>query len=115
MPAPNRGRWSYPPHRRKGAEEWGAEIVKAFPGESVGGPAFVKAVLGPRPWTRIMPTGGVSPDEENLRAWFSAGVACVGMGSKLVRKEWVKAGDYAAIQANLSDVLARISAIRGSK
>ena len=41
------------------AEELGVEIVKVFPGDSVGGPNFVKAVLGPCPWTRIMPTGGV--------------------------------------------------------
>ena len=94
------------------AEEWGVEIVKAFPGSSVGGPGFVKAVLGPRPWTRIMPTGGVSPDEENLRAWFEAGVACVGMGSKLVRKDWVQAGDFAAIEDNVRNTLATISAIR---
>lgn len=94
------------------AEEWGVEIVKVFPGSSVGGPGFVKAVLGPRPWTRIMPTGGVSPDEENLRAWFEAGVACVGMGSKLVRKDWVQAGDFAAIEDGVRGTLATIRAIR---
>src|ERR1700748_2938277 len=57
------------------AEELGCEIVKLFPGGSVGGPDFVKAVLGPMPWTRIMPTGGVEATEESLRAWFGAGVA----------------------------------------
>ncbi len=94
------------------AEESGVEIVKVFPGSAVGGPGFVKAVLGPRPWTRIMPTGGVSPDEDNLRAWFEAGVACVGMGSKLVRKEWVQTGDFAAIEDNVRSTLAMIRAIR---
>ena len=44
------------------AQELGCEIVKLFPGASVGGPDFVKAVLGPMPWTKIMPTGGVDPD-----------------------------------------------------
>jgi len=88
------------------------EIVKVFPGESVGGPGFVKAVRGPRPWTRIMPTGGVTPDEDNLRAWFSAGVACVGMGSNLVRKAWIDAGDYAAIEKLTRVTLELIRTIR---
>lgn len=68
------------------AEELGCEIVKLFPG-SIYGPKFVKAVKAPQPWTNIMPTGGVSPTRENLEAWFSAGVTCVGMGSKLIQKK----------------------------
>lgn len=93
------------------AEEWGVEIVKAFPGESVGGPDFVKAVRGPRPWTRIMPTGGVSPTEENLRAWFKAGVACVGMGSQMVRADWVKAGQFDEIEKTVRATLDLIRTI----
>jgi 2-dehydro-3-deoxyphosphogluconate aldolase/(4S)-4-hydroxy-2-oxoglutarate aldolase len=68
------------------AEELGCEIVKLFPGE-IYGPGFVKAIKGPCPWTSIMPTGGVSPDKENLSSWFKAGVTCVGMGSKLIVKD----------------------------
>ena len=68
------------------AEELGCEIVKVFPGGSVGGPEFVKSVLGPCPWTRIMPTGGVDCTEDSLKKWFDAGVACVGIGSKLITK-----------------------------
>jgi 2-dehydro-3-deoxyphosphogluconate aldolase/(4S)-4-hydroxy-2-oxoglutarate aldolase len=79
------------------AEELGAEIVKIFPGDSVGGPRFVKSILGPTPWTRIMPTGGVEATEESIDAWFKAGVAAVGIGSNLVRKEWVKAGEFERI------------------
>jgi len=73
------------------AEELGCEIVKLFPGD-VYGPEFVKAIKGPQPWTSIMPTGGVSPNEENIIAWFKAGVTCVGMGSKLIKKNGN--GDY---------------------
>jgi len=73
------------------AEELGCEIVKLFPGD-VYGPEFVKAVKGPQPWTSIVPTGGVSPNEENILAWFKAGVTCVGMGSKLIKKNGN--GDY---------------------
>ena len=49
------------------AEELGCEIVKIFPAGSVGGPDFVKAILAPSPWTRIMPTGAVDATEESLR------------------------------------------------
>lgn len=69
------------------AQELGAEIVKIFPGGNVGGPSFVKNIKGPMPWSRIMVTGGVAPTEENLAAWFTAGVTAVGMGSKLFPKE----------------------------
>ena len=94
------------------AEEMGVEICKIFPGSQVGGPAFVKAVRGPMPWTRIMPTGGVSPTEENIRAWFEAGVACVGMGSKLVTKELVAARDFPSITETARQVLGWIQEVR---
>lgn len=80
------------------AEEYGVEIVKIFPGSQVGGPSFVKAVRGPMPWTYMMPTGGVAPEEENIKAWFEAGVVAVGMGSKLIRKDLVAQGDFDTIR-----------------
>ena len=95
------------------AEELGVEICKIFPGSQVGGPAFVKAIRGPMPWTRIMPTGGVSPTEENIRAWFEAGVACVGMGSKLVTKELVADENFQVITDNARQVLTWIQEVRG--
>ena len=76
------------------AEELGAEIVKIFPGSSVGGPDFVKSIKGPCPWTSIMPTGGVEPTLENLREWFEAGVTCVGIGSNLITKEIIVNKDW---------------------
>ena len=85
------------------AEELGAEIVKVFPGGQVGGPAFVKAVLGPMPWTRIMPTGGVEPTEESIGAWIEAGAACLGMGSGLIRKDLVKNQDWAALARSAAE------------
>jgi len=69
------------------AEELGAEIVKIFPATQVGGPDFIKAVKGPMKFTNIMPTGGVTPTEENLKKWFKAGAYCVGMGSQLMVKK----------------------------
>jgi 2-dehydro-3-deoxyphosphogluconate aldolase/(4S)-4-hydroxy-2-oxoglutarate aldolase len=97
------------------AEVLGVEIVKIFPGGTVGGPAFVKALLGPCPWTRIMPTGGVEPTAESITAWFRAGAAAAGIGSKLLAKELVAARDYAAITARVADTLALIRAARQEK
>ena len=97
------------------AEELGCEIVKMFPGAEVGGPKFVKGVKGPCPWTSIMPTGGVESTEASLRAWFDAGVSCVGMGSNLITKELLAAHDYAGITAKVKDTLALIAKIRGGK
>ncbi|NOR75277.1 MAG: bifunctional 4-hydroxy-2-oxoglutarate aldolase/2-dehydro-3-deoxy-phosphogluconate aldolase [Draconibacterium sp.] len=87
------------------AHELGAEIIKIFPGSQVGGPGFLKAVLGPMPWTNIMPTGGVSPTEENLKAWFEAGATCVGMGSQLFPKEVLANENYGYISKKCLEAL----------
>ena len=94
------------------AEELGAEIVKIFPGSQVGGPSFVKAVLGPCPWTSIMPTGGVSPTEENLSGWIKAGVHCVGMGSQLMVKDASGNFDYNGIEKKTKEAIAIIKKLR---
>ena len=93
------------------AEELGCEIVKLFPGD-IYGPQFVKSVKGPQPWTSIMPTGGVSPTEENLKGWFDAGVTCVGMGSKLISKDILANEDFAELEMNVRKVLAIIKSLR---
>ena len=95
------------------AEELGCEIVKVFPGDSVGGPGFVKAMLGPCPWTKIMPTGGVDATEESLTKWFKAGVACVGIGSNLITKELLAAKDYSGVEKKVRETIALIRQIRG--
>lgn len=66
------------------AHKLGATIIKVFPADMLGGPAFIKGVRGPCSWLKLMPSGGVTLDEANLKAWFAAGVHCVGMGSHLV-------------------------------
>ena len=93
------------------AEELGCEIVKLFPGD-IYGPQFVKSVKGPQPWTSIMPTGGVSPTEENLNGLFDAGVTCVVMGSKLISKVILANEDFAELEMNVRKVLAIIKSLR---
>ena len=75
------------------AQEAGCELCKVFPGDVLG-PKFVKGLLAPMPWSKLMVTGGVEPSEENLSTWFKAGVYCVGMGSKLFPKDIIKAGNW---------------------
>lgn len=93
------------------AEELGCEVIKLFPGSTYG-PGFVKAIKGPQPWTSVMPTGGVSTDEDNLKGWFSAGVTCVGMGSKLISKEILANKDYAGLEALVKTTLETIKKVR---
>ncbi|MCB0485183.1 MAG: bifunctional 4-hydroxy-2-oxoglutarate aldolase/2-dehydro-3-deoxy-phosphogluconate aldolase [Flavobacteriaceae bacterium] len=93
------------------AEELGCEIVKLFPAEVLG-PSFVKAIKGPCPWTKIMPTGGVTTDEENLKMWFQAGVTCVGMGSKLISKEIIESGDFTVLEKEVKKTLDIINGLR---
>jgi 2-dehydro-3-deoxyphosphogluconate aldolase/(4S)-4-hydroxy-2-oxoglutarate aldolase len=94
------------------AEEFGVEICKAFPGSQIGGPAFIKAVMGPRPHTRIMPTGGVDVTKENIFAWIQAGACCLGMGSKLIRKDRIQAGEFNTITEDVKRALQLIREAR---
>ncbi len=87
------------------AEELGCEIVKIFPGKEVGGPSFVKSIKAPCPWTNLMPSGGVSPDRENLESWFSAGVTCVGLGSQLTPKDVIDKKDFAFIENKVREAI----------
>ena len=96
------------------AEKLGVEICKYFPG-TVGGPQFVKNILGPMPWSRIMPTGGVTLEKTNIIDWFKAGVTAIGIGSSLVSKEAIKNKDYKTITKNTMQVLGWISSARNTK
>jgi len=97
------------------AEELGVEIVKVFPGGCVGGPEFVKNMLGPCPWTRIMVTGGVEPTRESLMAWFDAGATCVGIGSNLIKADLIKRGAFDEIAEAVGRTVELANEIRGKK
>lgn len=93
------------------AEELGCEIVKLFPGD-IYGPQFIKGIKGPCPWTSIMPTGGVSTSEDNLKSWFDAGATCVGIGSQLISNEIVNNKDFDGLREKVKQTLETIKAIR---
>lgn len=94
------------------AEELGCELVKIFPAGQVGGPEFVASVKGPMPWSDLMPSGGVTPEYDNLKAWFKAGATVVGMGSQLMKKEFIASENYEGLTAKVKDTIALIKKIR---
>lgn len=94
------------------AHEAGADVVKVFPADTLG-PAFLKGVLGPMPFLRLMPTGGVTPD--NVATWLRAGAAAVGLGSALVDPKLVAAGDFDALRERARVTCAGVAAARGAR
>lgn len=96
------------------ATQSGIQLIKLFPG-SVLGPGFVQAIRELFPHTQFMPTGGVEATVENLGAWFKAGVVAVGMGSQLITKEALAAGEFARVSSKTAEAIQLIQAIRQSK
>ena len=93
------------------AQEAGCDLCKVFPGDVLG-PAFVKGLRAPMPWSKLMVTGGVKPTRENLEGWFKAGVYCVGMGSNLFPKDAIAAGDWGKISDLCRDALDIVEKVR---
>lgn len=93
------------------ATEAGAELVKIFPG-AVLGPGFVSSVMPVVPSLKIMPTGGVEPTVDNLKAWFKAGVYCVGMNTHLFPAEQIQSANWSAIEQRVREALRIISTVR---
>ena len=93
------------------AQEAGCDLCKVFPGDVLGA-SFVKGLKAPMPWSNLMVTGGVKPEEANLKAWFDAGVTCVGMASNLFPTELIKAKDWAGISKLCSDTLAIVKKVK---
>jgi 2-dehydro-3-deoxyphosphogluconate aldolase/(4S)-4-hydroxy-2-oxoglutarate aldolase len=94
------------------AYELGCEMVKLFPAESLGGPAFLKAVRAPCPWVRAIPTGGVEPTVASMKPWFDAGALAVGMGSKLLPTELIAAADWDAVEQRVAQAVTAVSGAR---
>src|SRR5262249_6972415 len=93
------------------AWEAGADIVKVFPAEVVG-PAFFKALRGPLPQVRLMPTGGV--DLTTAAAFIQAGACCLGVGSQLVEPRAIAARDFDRIRELARQYVAIVQKARAS-
>jgi len=87
------------------AENWGIELVKIFPAEQLGGPSFIKAIRGPFPDIKLLVTGGVRPDEENISSWMRAGANAVGLGSQLFPKESLEQEEFSGLQQTIENLL----------
>jgi 2-dehydro-3-deoxyphosphogluconate aldolase/(4S)-4-hydroxy-2-oxoglutarate aldolase len=94
------------------AHQLGAAMVKLFPAAALGGPEFLRAVRAACPWVRAVPTGGVEPSEESLRAWFGAGAPAVGLGSNLLPPRAIAAGDWPGLRRSVAAVVAAAAAAR---
>ena len=90
--------------------EAGADIIKIFPGDLFG-PKIIKAILGPIPYARLMPTGGV--DVDNVDQWIKAGAVAVGVGSALTKG--AKTGNYEAITKTAQEFIIKIKDARKQK
>lgn len=93
------------------SQEAGCDMCKVFPGDVLG-PAFVKGVKAPMPWTQVLVTGGVKPEYANLESWFKAGASVVGMGSNLFPKAEIERQDWQSIKMRCSECLQMIKTIR---
>ena len=93
------------------AQRAGCEICKVFPGDVLG-PKFVKGLRAPMPWSRIMVTGGVKPEKENLESWFKAGTTAVGMGSNLFPKDAIAEGNWKKISELCQNALSIINEVK---
>ncbi len=91
------------------AHEAGADVVKVFPAD-VFGPGFIKGILAPMPFLRLMPTGGVTPD--NAGDWIRAGAVAVGLGSALVDPKLVAAGDFTTLTERARKLCQRVEEAR---
>jgi 2-dehydro-3-deoxyphosphogluconate aldolase / (4S)-4-hydroxy-2-oxoglutarate aldolase len=96
------------------AEEWGVELVKIFPGDTLG-PSFVKAIRGPLPDTQVVVTGGVQATEASVGAWVAAGAACLGFGSALITNahtDPTSDADLAALTPAVARLISLVAAAR---
>lgn len=93
------------------AHSAGADMVKVFPAQNLGGASYLRALRGPFPDIPLVPTGGVTLD--NVKEMFDAGAVAVGVGSELISKDALVRRDYAAIGALAKKFLAAVRTARG--
>jgi 2-dehydro-3-deoxyphosphogluconate aldolase / (4S)-4-hydroxy-2-oxoglutarate aldolase len=102
---------AYTPTEIVTAWEAGADVVKLFPAD-MGGAPYLKALKGPLPQVRIMPTGGVN--QQTLKDFVKAGACAVGLGGQLVEKDALERSDFARIRQLATEYSQLIRQVRQS-
>jgi len=92
------------------AWRWGADLIKVFPVSQVG-PGYISSLLGPLPWVRLVPTGGV--DAENAGAYIRTGAYSLGVGGALVSKKAISEGRYGSLTEAARAILREVKGARG--
>ncbi|HZI41968.1 MAG TPA: bifunctional 4-hydroxy-2-oxoglutarate aldolase/2-dehydro-3-deoxy-phosphogluconate aldolase [Gemmatimonadaceae bacterium] len=92
------------------ARRAGADLIKVFPVQSLGGPSYLRALRGPFPDIPLVPTGGV--DLGNVAEFIRAGAAAVGVGSELISRQALAAGNYPAIAERAALFVAAVAKAR---
>jgi 2-dehydro-3-deoxyphosphogluconate aldolase/(4S)-4-hydroxy-2-oxoglutarate aldolase len=95
------------------AQTLGAQLIKIFPGNLVG-PSYIQSIKDIFPDLLFMPTGGVEPEEQNLKSWFDAGVCAVGMGSKLLKIDMIEENHFEALSDYIKKVTILIQSCKKS-
>jgi len=94
----------FTPSEMKTAYDLGAEIIKLFPAGSVG-PSYVKHIMGPLPFLKIVVTGGVELDEASLAKWIDSGVFAIGIGSQLFSRQAILNKEYTLLEAKMKSII----------
>ena len=97
------------------AQEAGCDICKLFPAGNLGGPSFIRSILAPMPWSRLMVTGGVNLSYENIQEWIKSGVTTLGIGSNLFPVDEIESGIFDSVTENCRRVLTIIEECRTNK
>ncbi|HEY6629522.1 MAG TPA: bifunctional 4-hydroxy-2-oxoglutarate aldolase/2-dehydro-3-deoxy-phosphogluconate aldolase [Acidimicrobiia bacterium] len=93
----------------------GCDLVKLFPAGSLGGPTFLSSIRAPCPWIQAVPTGGVEPTVDSMKAWFDAGAPAVGMGSKLLPPQMIADEDWSGLQERIVATVAAVKTARAGE
>ena len=96
------------------ALELGCDAVKLFPADALGGPGFLRSLRSVFADIDAIPSGGVTPTEPELRAWFEAGAVAVGVGSWLFPTAAIQRGDWVEVSDRLAAAAASLAAARGA-
>ncbi len=87
------------------AHELGARMMKVFPAHALT-PEFLRAAKSVMPTLKLMPTGGIEPTYDHLRAWFGAGASCIGLGAQLISKEVIANRDWKKLESAIGRAIA---------